>query len=99
MKKLLFAALCLVLILAALTVPSKTQYVDWTKEQLKKKSDSKLINFGVDLLGSPLLNSTSSCRNYLVASRCTSNFGELGRISAIGIFNQYIGIEGPKETK
>ncbi|WP_438432243.1 hypothetical protein [Gorillibacterium sp. sgz500922] len=96
MKKLVLAAAVLLLVIAALTVPSKASYIDWTKGEIKKQSSNWLIRQGVDLLGAAVLNKTTECKSYLVASRCTTDFGEFGRIRAIGLFDRFIGVEGLK---
>jgi uncharacterized membrane protein YadS len=96
MKKIVLAAVVLLGIIAALTVPNKAAYIDWTKEKVKQQSASRLLRFGVDLLGTTVLDKTTECHNYGIARVCTTDFGELGRIRAIGVFDHFIGIEGLK---
>ncbi|WP_136603824.1 hypothetical protein [Paenibacillus dokdonensis] len=91
MKKYIFIVLFFILVIAAITVPDKQQYTEWIKDQVKKESNDSLINFGVDLLGSSIISSATTCKNYVFVSYCNTKLIDSNTISAIGIFHNYFG--------
>lgn len=92
MKKYILIIVLFILVIAAITVPDKKQYTEWIKEEVKNQTNDQLVNLGVDLLGSSIFGSTSTCKNYVFLSMCKTDLGQEEKAGAIGAFNNYFGI-------
>ncbi|WP_341281025.1 hypothetical protein [Paenibacillus sp. FSL H8-0537] len=96
MKKYTFIIVLFLLVIAAVTVPSKQQYAEWLKGHIKEESNSLIINLGVDLLGTTIIEKVTTCQSYVVLSVCTTEISESEKIKAAGLFNNFIPLQFPK---
>lgn len=95
-KKYTFIIVLFLLVIAAVTVPSKQQYAEWLKGHIKEESNSLIINLGVDLLGTTIIEKVTTCQSYVVLSVCTTEISESEKIKAAGLFNNFIPLQFPK---
>ncbi|WP_338554520.1 hypothetical protein [Paenibacillus sp. KS-LC4] len=96
MKKYTVIIVLFLLVIAAVTVPSKQQYAEWLKGHIKEESDSLIINLGVDLLGTTIIDKVSTCQSYVFLNVCTTEISKSEKITAAGIFNNFIPLQYPK---
>jgi len=89
MKKYMLIIVVFIVVLAMLTVPSKQDYVEWIKGEIKQESNNSLVNLGVNLLGSLLIENSSTCKNYIVVTVCSTNILETKEVTAVGLFNKF----------
>lgn len=89
-KKYLLIAV--IIILAAVTVPKEDEYVLWLKDKLKQESENGIVDLGIDLFGSPVINGLTSCKSYVVISLCKTNVLENESITAVGVFANFISL-------
>src|SRR5690554_1973235 len=60
--------LLLLVVLLVMTNPDKENFIDWAVNKAVESSDSEVENFFGDVLGKPLLNATSSRKDYKLFS-------------------------------
>jgi hypothetical protein len=94
LKKFLLFLIAFILIVAATTVPSQTDYNNWLREEIKKQSNNFLVGLGVDLFGG-LLDKATTCSNKIFFTVCTTKFSNTEEISAIGTFHNFYKISSP----
>jgi hypothetical protein len=95
-----FAALilfALLLIILAITNPSKGDYVSWLKEEAISRSDNSLEQGMIEVLGAAVIDASTETSNFVVFSVFETNLGN-NTIIAIGVANNFIPIKVQIDT-
>lgn len=91
MKKTFFVIIIgFILLIAAVTNPSKEKFVIWAKEQLKSQSNNGLVNMGIEVFGDGVINSVTNTQNYVFFSVYDSKISNSNEVKVLGIFNNFI---------
>lgn len=95
MRRLIIYAFLLVIM--AVTNPSKADYVSWVKEKAAIKVNSPL-KLGLNtFVVQPIIESSTTSNNYIFFSIYKTTFGTNNNEQVLGIFNNFIEI--PKSSK
>lgn len=87
MKKIIIALLILVLL--AVTNPSKEAYTSWLKEKVQSGTENPLAKGVVSLFGGPVIDHSTTTDNYVLFTVYTLTFG--GKtIKVLGILQNFI---------
>lgn len=97
MKKFIFIAF--VLLLAAVTNPSKDQYAQWATQSMQGHSNNTDIietvaNFSISLIGPSLVKQTTQVQDMMFFTIFTTKTGMTNDFVVIGIFKTFIPISG-----
>jgi hypothetical protein len=79
-----------ILVIAAVTNPSKEKFVIWAKDQLKGKYNNGLVNMGIEVLGDGVINSVTNSSNYVFFTVYDSKISASKDIKVLGVFNNFI---------
>lgn len=91
MKKIFFVIIIgFILVIAAVTNPSKENFVIWAKGQLKSQSNNGLVNMGIEVFGDGVINSVTNTQNYVFFSVYDSKISNSNEVKVLGIFNNFI---------
>lgn len=85
-------AMVVLVIVCYLTRPSEGQYTSWIKGQIKKNTNSILVNIGTDLLGDKIIQKYTTYKDFYLFSYADTRIDDYQGITAIGIFNIFIPI-------
>ena len=90
MKKIFaLTVIIFVLVIAAVTNPTKVDYVTWMKEKVIKESNNMLVTGAVSLLGNSLIESTTTSQNLVFFSIFNTNInGQNSKV--VGLFHNFI---------
>lgn len=77
--------LAVVLVVLAVTNPTRAEYIEWAKEEALASEDSGIARFLVSTLGGPVLESATEARNYVFFSLFRS-----GDALTLGILHHFI---------
>ncbi|GIP34184.1 DUF4359 domain-containing protein [Paenibacillus sp. J2TS4] len=94
-KYIVFGLVIIVALLAAATTPKKDDFTRWIKTQVKKEADNVIVSWGIDFLGDKLdglIQSTTTCSNYVVFTVCETKFTDKNKIKALGVFNNFLSL-------
>lgn len=82
---------CLVIIILAISNPSKSEYVSWLKSRLMEdlESDNPIVMTLTSIVGGPLIETSTSTRNYAVFSVFETKVGSES-IRILGILRNFI---------
>lgn len=93
MKKIFAIVILFLLILAAITNPTKPEYVTWLKEKAIQDSNNALSTGVISLLGGSLIDSGTAPKNFVFFTIFTTNIsGENAKV--IGLFHNFIPLGG-----
>ncbi|MBC6972775.1 hypothetical protein H9I32_10345 [Bacillus sp. Xin] len=82
-------ALIVLLIIAAITNPSKESFVSWITEKLKEQTNG-FAGFGIDLIGNKLISSATTTSNYVFFSVFDTYLSKTENIKVLGVFGNFI---------
>jgi hypothetical protein len=80
-----FVIVAIVLIVLAVTNPTRAEYIEWAKGEALASEDSGIARFLVSTLGGPVLESATEARNYIFFSLFRS-----GDALTLGILHHFI---------
>lgn len=93
MKKFLFLIVIgFILVIAAMTNPTKEKFITWEKDQLKSQSNNGLVSWGIDVLGGSILNSATTGQNYVFFTIYDTKIANTSEVKVLGLFNNFIPI-------
>lgn len=75
------------------TNPSKSEFIDWAKEQASANTDSVLEKGLVALVGNFMIDSYTTTKNCLLFSIYTVSTGD-SHVTVVGILNNFIVASG-----
>ncbi|MET3697129.1 hypothetical protein SAMN05877753_1058 [Bacillus oleivorans] len=87
MKKIIL--LGILIILMVITNPSKIEYVDWAKEQIKEQSTYEVVDWGIELLAPNLLEGATKAHNYVIFSVFKTTIMD-DTITTVGLFKNFL---------
>jgi hypothetical protein len=100
MKRLISIILLIVVIFVlSVTNPKRPEYIDWINHQAMDKS-SNLFEKGIlSLAGKSIFDMGTTQSDYLVFTIYSTDFSEvgMGKITSIGVFNQFIPLPTSKK--
>jgi hypothetical protein len=79
----------LIIILMAVTNPSKNAYDEWAKSQLSSTTDNSLAKGVIELIGAPIIDQATTKSNYILFSLFQTSY-QGNTIKTIGLFNNFI---------
>ena len=79
----------IIALILGLTNPSEAEYKEWFKEQMKDRSGSDLLDFGIDVLGPSYIEKETSYTNYILVSVYKTELPGPTEVTTIGIFNNF----------
>jgi len=82
MNKLIFVV---VLVLLASTNPDKSNYIEYTKQQILGHNPSGIVSMFAD----PLIDRTTTEKDLCIATIYTTYYGER-KVTTLGMFNRFI---------
>lgn len=90
--KLLFFAI--IFLIAFSTNPTKEEYISWLSDKYLSQSNqtNQLVNFGMEVLGKPILRASTAEKNYAIFSIYDTELpnGKGGKV--LGVFHFFIPI-------
>jgi hypothetical protein len=90
MKRLLFIGI--VVILMAITNPTKQEYISWFKDELKKESEYDLLDWGIEWFAPNLIDGATMASDYVLFSIYKTNIQNDIVITTLGLFKNFIPI-------
>jgi hypothetical protein len=85
-----FLCLCLIVVVLAVSNPSKAEYVEWFKsEGLKQYATDPLSKLLIGTLGGPLIESYTSVQNYVVFSVFRTSL-DSRPVMVVGVLHNFI---------
>ena len=87
-----FMLFTLLIVIFAITNPSKGDYISWLKEEAISRSNNYLEQGMIEVLGAAVIEASTETRNYIVFSVFETNLGN-STIIAIGVANNFIPIK------
>lgn len=92
-KKIMILVVAL-LVVMAITNPSKQEYISWVKEQaIVQSSSDNLEKDFITLLGSPLIDSATTTKRYIFFSIYETNWDANINFEVVGVFNLFLPLE------
>lgn len=92
-KFLVFTVIILVLLLAAaVSNPSRSQFIDWSVEEIAAEAESDLQRFFEGALSRPMLELRTNERDYVFFSIFTVETSD-SENSYLGIFNNFFSLD------
>lgn len=79
-----------VLVIAAITNPTREKLITWEKDQMKSQSTNGLVSLGIDLLGGSILNSATTGQDYVFFTIFDTKITNANEIKIVGLFNHFI---------
>jgi hypothetical protein len=89
MKKII--VLAIIAIFLAVTNPNKSDYSEWAITKMKENGNA-LTNFGVSLLGKPIIENSTAVHNYIVFSTFETQLLDK-KVTTLGIFKNFIPLQ------
>ncbi|MFD2115591.1 DUF4359 domain-containing protein [Paenibacillus yanchengensis] len=102
LKKSIVVIVIILLFVAVITKPTKDDYIAWVKEELKQELNAEInkgknkeigkqfVNLGVNMVGSFVVDNTTSCKDYLLFKVCNTNILDSKEMTALGLYNNFI---------
>ncbi|PWK11556.1 DUF4850 domain-containing protein [Tumebacillus permanentifrigoris] len=84
-----------VLVLMAITNPTKPEYVSWFKEKAVDNSDGFIAKSVISLLGDPFFESSTRSTNLVFFTVFRSDLGGSDNISVLGLFHNFLPLKMP----
>lgn len=94
MKKVIIAIL--ILILLAVTNPSKDDFSTWLKEKMQSSSENVLTKGVVSLFGSTIIENSTTSTDYILFSVYDFKLGGK-KVKIIGILHNFIPVSSTEE--
>ncbi len=94
MKKLAIALL--VLILLAVTNPSKEEYTAWLQEKIEAKTENSIMKGVVSLFGESIIENATTTQNFIIFSIYNVSL-DGKKIKILGVFKNFIPIYSAEE--
>lgn len=91
MKKIILLITIIgVILISAITVPSKEEYTNWFVEKASSQSESGIERGLTQLVGSPIIENLTTSKNYLLFNIYETSFNEYEKVTVIGIYDHFI---------
>ncbi len=79
----------IIALVLGVTNPSEAEYNDWFTNEMKDRSESDLLDFGIDLLGPNYVEKETSYTNYILFSVYKTQLPGPTEVTTVGIFNNF----------
>ncbi|KGX89940.1 DUF4359 domain-containing protein [Pontibacillus marinus] len=79
----------IVALILGVTNPSEAEYKEWFTNEMKDRSDSDLMDFGIDLFGPNYVEKETSYTNYILFSLYKTQLPGPTEVTTVGIFNHF----------
>lgn len=79
-----------ILVIAAITNPTREKLITWEKDQMKSQSTNGLVSWGIDLLGGSILDTATTGDDYVFFTIFDTKISNLSEIKVLGLFNHFI---------
>ncbi|WP_066315274.1 DUF4359 domain-containing protein [Bacillus sp. FJAT-29814] len=100
MRRLLSIILVVaVIFILSATNPERSEYIEWINHKTMDQSSNILEKGILSVAGKTIFDAGTSRKDYFLFSVYKTDFSEmgLGKITSIGIFNQFIALPSSKE--
>lgn len=97
MKNKLIIGIILILLVAAVTNPSKEKYVTYVKETSIQQGKNIVEKGLYSLIVSPVMDLSTISHNYIIFSIFETDMGEGNKYKVLGVFNKFIFIDNIKQ--
>ncbi|MEK3910654.1 DUF4359 domain-containing protein [Paenibacillus sp. FSL H7-0331] len=89
MKKIIILAI--IVFLLAITNPSKSEFTEWALSKLQDKGNT-LSNFGVSLIGKPIIENSTTVHNYIIFSTFETMVLNK-KVTTLGVLKNFISLK------
>lgn len=88
-KVISFVLILFVLVIMAITNPTKADYVSWIKEQATRQTDNSISAGLISLFGGTLIDSETTTKNFIFFTIFTTNAENKNAVT-VGLFHNFI---------
>lgn len=87
----------IIVVILGVTNPSESEYKEWFVDEMKDRSESGLLDFGIDLIGPSYVEKETSYTNYLLFSVYKTQLPGPTEVTTVGVFNKFFFISKSNE--
>lgn len=89
----------IIALIFGVTNPSEAEYNEWFTNQMKDRSDSDIVDFGIDILGPNYVEKETSYTNYILFSVYKTQLPGPTEVKTVGIFNNFFFISKSQQEQ